>query len=85
MSDQIGIQLSIARAVWAAHIHHASGLSAANMALQGKTAASVANWFLRHSELVLNSTLRRATLQVPHLLISPSTSSLLLIFALRTC
>jgi len=63
MSDQIGIQLSIARAVWAAHIHHASGLSAANMALQGKTAASVANWFLRHSELVLNSTLRRATLQ----------------------
>ena len=81
MSDQIGItpnspiQLSIARAVWAAHINYASGLSAANMALQGKTAASVANWFLRHSELVLNSTLRRATLQVLHLHLLPPPAS----------
>ena len=83
MSDQIGItpnspiQLSIARAVWAAHINYASGLAAANVALQGKTAEAVTSWFLRHSELVLNSTLRRATLQVPHLSISPSTSCLL--------
>ena len=80
MNDQSGIQLSIARAVWAAHIHHAGGLSAASVALEGKTAACVSSWFSRHSSLVLNSTLRRATLQVLlHL------SILQLNFGLRTC
>ena len=66
MDDQTGIQLSIARAVWSAHIQYAGGLAAASVALEGDPAVSVARWFSRHSELLLNSTLRRATLQVPH-------------------
>ena len=64
LDERTGIQLCIARAVWQAHIQHAGEL-APNVALEGKTAACVATWFSRHSELVLNTTLRRTTLQVP--------------------
>ena len=82
LDERTGIQLCIARAVWQAHIQHASEL-AANVALEGKTAFCVANWFSRHSELVLNSTLRRAALQVPFPALHPACWSLDV--ADRTC